>query len=340
MRFGLIGFGAWGKFHAASIVKASGAELAAVAAASEPTAAAARAAYPQAAVHSDWRQVIEDKSLDAIDIVVPNHLHADIAVAALEAGKHVLLEKPMASSIADCDRIIAAAQRSGKVVTIGHELRLSSQWGLIKRMIASGELGQPLYANISLFRFPYRQGSAGWRYDGSRVGSWILEEPVHFFDMLMWWFEEAGDPVAVHGFGNAKSGRSAGMYDNFSTVLRFRNGLYGVVTQSLAGFEHHHVVEVVGTEGSLRTWWSGTMDRTLEPCHELKVQKRGQSACEIVRLERSGEVFELEEQLARCVEAFRSGKPIVSPEEARKRIVVCLEAERSVAEGRPIDLTF
>src|SRR5688572_4917314 len=143
MRFGLIGFGAWGKFHAASIVKARGAELAAVAAASEATAAAARTAYPQAAVHRDWRRVIEDNSLDAIDIVVPNHLHAEIAVAALQAGKHVLLEKPMASSVADCDRIVAAAQRSGKVLTVGHEFRLSSQWGLIKRMIASGELGQP-----------------------------------------------------------------------------------------------------------------------------------------------------------------------------------------------------
>ena len=82
--------------------------------------------------------------------------------------------------------------------------------------------------------------------NGSRVGSWILEEPVHFFDMLMWWFEELGDPHLVHGFGNAKSGREAGMYDNFSAVMRWPKGAYAVVTQTLAGFEHHHVVEVVG----------------------------------------------------------------------------------------------
>jgi myo-inositol 2-dehydrogenase / D-chiro-inositol 1-dehydrogenase len=162
---------------------------------------------------------------------------------------------------------------------------------------------------------------------------------VHFFDMLMWWFAGAGDPVAVQGFGNSK-GRGAGMYDNFSAIMRWPGGAYAIVTQTLAGFEHHHVVELVGREGSLRTWWSGTMDRTLTPKHELKVQRNGANACEIVELGPSGEVFELEEQLVRAVEAFREGRPIVSAEEARKTVVVCLEAERAVAEGKEISLSF
>jgi myo-inositol 2-dehydrogenase/D-chiro-inositol 1-dehydrogenase len=122
--------------------------------------------------------------------------------------------------------------------------------------------------------------------------------------------------------------------------MRWPGGTYGVVTQTLAGFEHHHVVEVVGREGSVRTWWSGTMDRTLEPQHELKMQLIGQSRCETVPLERSGEVFELEEELAHVTRAFREGRTIVSGEEARKRIVVCLEAERSVRDGREVALTF
>jgi myo-inositol 2-dehydrogenase / D-chiro-inositol 1-dehydrogenase len=230
-------------------------------------------------------------------------------------------------------------RRTGRVLSVGHEFRISTQWGFIKRLIEAGEIGELLYANVSLFRFPYRQGSGGWRYGRDTVGSWILEEPVHFFDMLMWWFAGAGDPTTVHGFGNAK-GSGPGMYDNFSAVMRWPGGAYAVVTQTLAGFEHHHVVEVVGREGSVRTWWSGTMDRTLTPKHELKVQRQGQSACEIVELGRSGEVFELEEQLARTVEAFREGRPLVSAAEARKTVVVCLEAERAVAEGKEIALRF
>lgn len=340
MRFGLIGFGAWGKLHAEAIRKAPGATLAAIACQSDASAAAARAAYPDARIHRNWRDLVADPALDAIDIVVPNHLHAEVAIAALEAGKDVLVEKPMAATIADCDRIVDAVRRTGKVLSVGHELRISQQWGYIKRLIDDGELGDVLYANISLLRFPYRQGSGGWRYAADHVGSWILEEPVHFFDLVMWWFEKVGVPTTVHGFGNAKDGRGRGMYDNFSAVVRWPSGPYAVVTQTLAGFEHHHVVEVVGSEGALRTWWSGTMARTLEPTHELKVQRKGQTACEIVDLGKSGEVFELEEQIARTVEAFREKKTLVSAEEARKTIVVCLEAERSVAEGRALELRF
>ena len=87
MRFGLIGYGAWGRFHADAIGKAPGAELAAIACASEATAAAARERHPRAKVHLDWRALLADRSIDAVDIVVPNHLHAEIAIAALEAGQ-------------------------------------------------------------------------------------------------------------------------------------------------------------------------------------------------------------------------------------------------------------
>ena len=340
MRFGLIGYGAWGRYHAEAIAGAPGAELAAIACASEASAALAHERHPEAAVHLDWRALVIDRSLDAVDIVVPNHLHAEVAIAALDAGKNVLLEKPMAATIADCDRIVDAVRRSGKILSVGHEFRASTQWGLIHRLIRDGEIGEPLYANVSLFRFPYRQGAGGWRYEGRRVGSWVLEEPVHFFDMLMWWFEGLGDPHLVHGFGSAKDGRGRGMYDNFSAVMRWPKGAYAVVTQTLAGFEHHHIVEVAGRDGAIRTWWSGVMDRTADPRHELKVQRRGRDKCETIELGPSGEVFELREELAATVRAFEAGRPLVSAEEARKRIIVCLEAERAVAQGGEIALSF
>jgi hypothetical protein len=110
--------------------------------------------------------------LDAVDVVVPNFLHAEIGVAALDAGLDVLLEKPMAPTVEACDALIAAARRRDRVLTIGHEFRLSGQWGAMKRIIDAGEIGRPRYGNVSLFRFPYRRILA-WRYDQRRVGSWI-----------------------------------------------------------------------------------------------------------------------------------------------------------------------
>ena len=345
MRFGLVGYGLWGRHHAEAIVKAPGAELAAIACASEETAAVARERFPDLAIHRDVRALLDDASIDAVDIVVPNHLHEEIGVAALRAGKHVLLEKPMALGVEACDRLIEAADASGKVLTIGHEFRLSTQWGRIKSLIDEGAIGAPLYAMVSLSRFPYRQGSGGWRYDRDRVGSWILEEPVHFFDSVLWYFEALGDPRSLVAFGNARprDGVAVGdgaMADNFSTVVRWPGGEYAVINQTLAAFEHHHVMEVVGSDGAIRTWWSGAEDRTREPAYELKLKRAGAERAEVVPLGASGELFELEEELRLVVDAFRAGKPIVSGEEARKRVLVCLAAERSLAENREVTLEF
>ncbi len=339
MRFGLIGYGLWGKHHAQAIRKALGATLAAIACSSSETEAAAKVDFPGVPVFRGYRNLLEAADLDAVDIVVPNHLHAEIGIAALEAGKDVLLEKPMALSVQECDRLIQAASRHGRVLTIGHEFRLSTQWGRLKALIEAGEIGEPLYALVSLFRFPYRQGSGGWRYSPATVGSWTLEEPVHFFDALMWYFEKWGDPTSILTVGSSK-GRAFGMYDNFSAIVRWPGRLYGLVTQTLGGFEHHQVTEVVGTDGSIRTWWSGTMDRTLHPSFELKFQRRGEEQCEVIDVPASGELFELEEELRQAVIAFRERRPIVSGEEARKRVLICLEAERSLVGGREIALQF
>lgn len=345
MKFGLIGYGLWGTHHAQAIVKAPGAELAAIACHSETTAALARKRFSGLPVHVGYRELLADASIEAVDIVVPNHLHEEVGVAALKAGKHVLLEKPMALSAKACDNLLAAAKASGKVLTIGHEFRLSTQWGKLKELIAEGAIGKPLYANVSLFRFPYRGGSGGWRYNRDRVGSWILEEPVHFFDSLMWYFEELGDPDRIIAFGNGRTppgseGADAAMMHNFSSVMHWPGGAYAVITQSLAGFEHHHVMEIVGSEGSIRTWWSGAEDRTREPSFEIKVQRAGQAKAEVLKVAASGELFELDLELRLVVDAFKTGRPIVSGEEARKRIVICLAAEQALAQASEIELDF
>src|SRR5919201_5136228 len=125
MRFGLIGYGAWGRHHAAAIAKTAGARLTAIACGSETSAAAARAHFPGTPVYLDHRELLDRADVDAVDVVVPNHLHAEIGVAALERGKDVLLEKPMAPTLGECDRLLAAARGSRRVLSVGHELRLS-----------------------------------------------------------------------------------------------------------------------------------------------------------------------------------------------------------------------
>jgi myo-inositol 2-dehydrogenase / D-chiro-inositol 1-dehydrogenase len=339
LRFGLIGYGLWGRHHAAAITAAPGAVLAAIACASAATAASARRDFPGAAVTVDYRELLARPDLDAVAVVVPNHLHAEVGVAALEAGKDVLLEKPMATTLADCDRLLAAARAGDRVLTIGHELRHSAQYGRVKALIDAGEIGTPAYAAFSLFRFPFRPGSTGWRYDTARVGSWILEEPVHFFDFMMWYFDRVGDPLSVQAVGNAGA-RGAGLSDHFTALLRFPGQAHAVITQTLGAFEYHQLLHVVGTGGAIRSWWSGVLDRTTQPRFELRVDRRREGGAETIPVERSGELVELGEQARLVVDAFIRRRPLLSGEEARKRIVVCLAAERSLREGREVELEF
>ena len=346
MRFGLIGFGAWGRQHASAIAGLPGLALVAIACASEASASAASVAYPNARITRDWRDLLSDPGIDCFDVALPNHLHAQVAIAAMRAGKDVLLEKPMATSAADCDALLAAQRESGRLVSVGHELRQSAQWGRIKALLDEDAIGAPLFLNINLFRNFYRSGASGWRYDRSRVGSWMLEEAVHYFDLALWYFARHGDPVSIRAVGNQRAGRDAGMFDNVSVLLRFASGAYATINQSVAGFEHHLVLEITGADGAIRTHWSGTMDRDHSAQFELRVQRRGfpfergVRECERLAIDKSGEVYELTEQIRLTALAFAERRTLVSATEARKRVLVCLAAERSLLEDREVKLDF
>jgi myo-inositol 2-dehydrogenase/D-chiro-inositol 1-dehydrogenase len=269
-----------------------------------------------------------------VNVVLPNHLHAQAAVDAMEAGKHVFLEKPLGLSLEQCDAVAQAAQRTGRLVAVNHELRVSKQWGLVRELIDRGDLGAVRHQHLSLFRKPFRTGSGGWRYDRDRVGSWVLEELVHFIDLILWYAERNGEPRRVSAFGDD---RRSGLSDHFTVVLEWADGATAVLNQCLAGFEHHSMLEIAGGSGALRTWWSGTMDRTFTPSFEMKV-RRGDGEVETLAIPLSGEVFELEENLRRAYQGFAAGMSVMPPQTARRSVAVSLAAERAFLEERPIEL--
>jgi myo-inositol 2-dehydrogenase/D-chiro-inositol 1-dehydrogenase len=338
IRFGLIGYGAWGSHHARAMQATQGVELVAIAARSDKTCNTARSEYPQAQVYSDYRELLARDDLDAVDVVLPTYLHHEVSKAVLESGRHLLLEKPMALSLAHCDELIQLAQGQGKVLAIGHEFRLSSLWGKMHEMVRAGAVGKPLYLLIELWRRPYRQGAEGWRYDIQRVGNWILEEPIHFFDMARWYLGAAGEPVSVYARANSKQEGHPELQDNFSAILNFQGGEYAVISQTLASFEHHQVVKLTGTKGSLWASWGGEMDRTFHPVFSLQYHD-GEKKSNIPITKITGEVYELEDQMAMMVEAIRDGKPVAATgQDGKWSVALCLAAQRSVDTGEIVSL--
>jgi myo-inositol 2-dehydrogenase/D-chiro-inositol 1-dehydrogenase len=242
----------------------------------------------------------------------------------------------MCLSVADCDDLIQLARQNQRLLAIGHELRLSSLWSKVRTLIDDGFVGDPQYVLVELSRNPYRLGADGWRYDIERVGNWILEEPIHFFDFARWYLESAGDPVSVYASANSRQAERTELQDNFSAIVNFAGGQYAVISQSLAMFEHHQTVKVAGTQGSLWASWSGAKDRTRHPSFFLKASD-GQTVREIPIDKITGEVFELEDQIELLVRAVRDGQPLsAAGDDGRWSVAICLAAQKSVDTGRPV----
>ncbi len=338
VRFGLIGYGAWGRHHARAIAECADAELAGIATRTPLNQAEARSVHRGAAIHADYRELLASPDIDVVDVVLPTFLHAEVAAAVLEAGKHLLLEKPMAPTIAECDRLIALAAERKRLLAIGHEFRLSSLWGRVKDMIEAGAIGEPQYALIELWRRPYRTGAEGWRYDLKRVGNWILEEPIHFFDLARWYLSSLGEPQSVYAQASSRQVDHPELKDNFSAIVNFPRGAYAVISQTLSAFEHHQVVKVTGTTGALWATWSGALDRTYHPTFSLK-HFDGQVIQEIPITKMTGEVYELAEEIALVCRAVRGqGIVPVTGADGRWSVRMCLKAQESVDTGKVVSL--
>jgi len=334
VKVGVVGFGAWGKFHARGWGQVAGAELVAILAHGDGSAAEAGAAFPGVSVHRELAALLAS-GVEVVDVVAPNYLHADFVVAALEAGKHVVVEKPLAIDGAGLDRILAAERASGRLVSVVHELRVSEQWELIHREIAGGAVGVPMAGVYSLFRRPFRGGSGGWRHDPARVGSWVLEEPVHFIDLMLWYFSAHGTPQTVRA--TATPGVLGG---NLAMTVRYGSGAFFTVTQVLDGFEHHCALDIAGTDGALRSWWSAGDARVSESDAGLAIRRAGSEVAETIRFGRSGEVFELVEHLRRSHAGFLGGVSPMPAVEAAQAVRVCIAAEAACRTGGEVRLEF
>ncbi|MFM7040547.1 MAG: Gfo/Idh/MocA family protein [Planctomycetaceae bacterium] len=329
LRFGLIGCGAWGIHHASAIRETPGATLVAVAARSESSQAAAREICPEAAVMADYRQLLARTDLDVVDIAVPTHLHGEIACAALESGRHVLLEKPMAGTLEECSRILTAARLSRRLLAVGFQLRLSGLWGRVEELLREDAIGTPLYCLIELFGGPCL-GAGCWRYDRGKVGNWILEEPIHFFDLARWYLSCHGEPTAVTARSNSIDDSRPLLCDNFSAFLDFPDGAYAVITQTLAAFEHYQTVKLTGTRGAIWASWDGSMNSGSHLPTCLLRHFDGRTVTELDCGGASDAVFGLQQQIARMCDAVRGSQPLhADGHDGRRAVELCLAAEES-----------
>ncbi|MDF2723538.1 MAG: Gfo/Idh/MocA family oxidoreductase [Paenibacillus sp.] len=231
LKIGIAGLGI-GMTHLKGAFTIPDVEIAAVCATSETSLDKARALLPNVTGYTSYAEMIQSAALDAIILTTPDHLHHEQTMAALRQGKHVLVEKPMAQSVAECVSMVEEAERVGKVLMVGHTTRYAPGFQKTKQLIAEGVIGE-LFLVESEYAHNCEEitGSGDWRTNPANGRDAFVGGGCHAADLLRYM---AGNPSEVKAYANQKILKSWPCPDTTMAIYRFPDGTIGKVMASVA----------------------------------------------------------------------------------------------------------
>ena len=238
LRFGLVGCGSIGPTHARALQALSeSANLVACADVVPERAAAFAEEFGLMAVTYD--EILADPEIDAVTVCVPSGLHAAIGVPALQAGKHVVVEKPMEITLDACDRLIQAQRESGRTLAVISQHRFDPASILVRQSLENGDLGKIVFADarVPWYRTQEYYDSGDWRgtwaLDG---GGALMNQGVHTVDLMRWL---CGPVATVYAQARTATHERIEVEDVVAATLAFQNGAIGslmATTSAYPGF--------------------------------------------------------------------------------------------------------
>lgn len=329
IKHAVLGLGWFGEKHCEALAAIPQAELHALCTRNPDRLAEVAEKFGVQKTFTDYRQMLADPDIESVSITTMWDQHAEPAIAALEAGKHVFLEKPMASTVADCDRIVKAAKAARGRFMVGHICRFNPRYAAAKAEIAAGKIGKV----ISMYA---RRNLPAW------VGATVLDkigpiigDGVHDTD-LMFWF--SGSRAVTAYAQTVKVGNHAHP-DLGHVMYRLENGASCLLEAvwclpNTTPFQIDERLEIIGTEGSI------SIHDTFP--NLLIVDKSGSRCPDTTywptihgRLQGA-----LRDELAYFLNCVATLQPpeVITPEESREAVRACLAAEESAATGRLVHM--
>jgi UDP-N-acetylglucosamine 3-dehydrogenase len=277
-----------------------------------------------------WQDVVSDPEIDAVDICTPNALHAPIAIAAARAGKHVLVEKPMAVTVDEADAMIAAARAAGVVLMVAHNLRFVPVFETIKEIVAAGTIGR-LLAVRSAFMHAGPDEAWGatsdwfWRAELAGGGS-MLDLGIHMIDLVRWFVDR---PVIEVTAMTARRIKPTFADDSAIALLRFEGDVLASVQSSWAArpFPDRHIM-IHGELGYVSMSGSAA-----EPLAVHLVSEEGSRAV-VPTIPDTSTLGNPYVHFIRCIQ--QGIRPLTSGEEGRASLAVALAAYESARTGRTV----
>lgn len=240
---------------APAMAAAGSAELVAVCGRERASAEAFAARHGARRAYDRVADLLRDTEVDALYLATPVDRHAPDAIAALEAGKDVLVEKPIARSAAEARSMLDAADRTGRRLALCFYQRGNPRHREARRLVAAGAIGRPTAARIT-FSGRSRPRPGGWRFDPGRSGGGVFaDQGSHAVDLLRYVLQD--EVSAVTAFVDTLA-EPSGVEDTASAILRFAGGVQAVVTAHWSIEDPSEgrtsVLEISGTEGTIVTW--------------------------------------------------------------------------------------
>jgi len=342
VRVGLAGLGFMGGTHAQCHAALPNSRLVAIAD-PEPDRRSKFAETYGAKAYASVEEMVKDADIDMVDICMPTYLHRKAVETAAAAKKHVLCEKPMALTAADCDAMIAAVKKAGVKFMVGHVIRFWPEYTVIKEILDSGKYGKIKWASATRVSPPPTWSWQEWLFNEKLSGGAVLDLHIHDLDYLAWIL---GMPKTVSAAG--ANGKGGALDNVWTTMTGHSSGAVGFAEGSLdmaAGFPFTMGLKVVleGASIELNTRLTpdvlvakpdGSVENPAIPQVEVPATAGAGTAGNISAL---GGYFIEVKYFVDCVDKGQT-PTTVTPEEAKAAVELCVAATKSARTGKPVNL--
>jgi predicted dehydrogenase len=346
LRYGIIGTGLMGCEHIRNLALVPGATVTAIADPDERSRAFGRLAVGrEVEVYADYRELLAGAGVDAVVVATPNHTHREVLDQVFRTGHHVLVEKPLCTTVEDCLHVVEAAERHAGLFWVGMEYRYMRPIARLVEEVRNGAVGRVWMVAIREHRYPFLPKVGDWNRFERYTGGTLVEKCCHFFDLMHLVTGER--PLRVYASGGHDvnhlderyGGERPDVLDNAYTVVDFDGGARGMLDLCMFAENSRNELEVAATGDRGKA-------EAFVPAHELVLTSRDRDEPATIRFKVDRAAREAGahhgstwvEHMAFLEAARSGGPPAVSAREGALAVAVGVAAERSVREGRAVEL--
>lgn len=291
--------------------------------------------------------ILARKDVDCLIIASETNRHADLAVAALEAGKPVLLQKPMATTLEGCDRIIDAVERTGQWFSMAFQMRCDPQNIAMKELIQEGAVGRVGFIRRRhcipvLFNKEFVEGPTSWHISAEANVGMFFDDATHALDWLYW--TVGAKPVSVMAeIDNVLT--NVAPDDTGSAIFRFEDGMFATITNTSVCLAGENTTEIYGDRGVIIQNHGDGPSAAIKPPHPVGVKLYQKDKAELGWQDMglplvAGQGDRIAGVARPFVDAFKAGVPMCTAQEGKVSVEMVLACYRSAATGQRVAFPF